>query len=275
MTAETVSIETEPRSWKESKVGHFVWKFGPAIVLVAICIGLWELLIRVLDVPEYLWPAPSLIAATLRDQAGDLATQSWTTLQEVILGFLIALLAGLAVGIVLHLSGTIRRAVLPILISSQSIPTVVLAPVLVLVMGFNIGPKLAVIALFCFFPIAVNTIDGLAGVDREYVRLMQTLDGSRWAIFRRIEFPSALPSIFTGVRIGATYAAIGAVFGEWAGSDGGLGWLMLQAKGRLDTPLVFAAVAIITAMAIALFLLVVLIERLTIPWARSRGDSMK
>ena len=94
MTAETVSIEAAPRSWKESKVGHFVWKFGPAIALVAICIGLWELLIRVLDVPEYLWPAPSLIAATLRDQAGDLAAQSWTTLQEVILGFLIALLAG-------------------------------------------------------------------------------------------------------------------------------------------------------------------------------------
>ena len=114
MTAETVSIEAAPRSWKESTVGHFVWKFGPAIALVAICIGLWELLIRVLDVPEYLWPAPSLIAATLRDQAGDLATQSWTTLQEVILGFLIALLAGLLVGIMLHLSGTIRRAVLPL-----------------------------------------------------------------------------------------------------------------------------------------------------------------
>jgi putative hydroxymethylpyrimidine transport system permease protein len=275
MTVETARIESPPRSWKETRAGNLVWRFGPAIALVAIGIALWELLIRVLDVPEYLWPAPSLIVATLRDQAGELATQSWTTLQEVLLGFLIALVAGLAIGIVLHLSGTLRRAVLPILIASQSIPTVVLAPVLVLVMGFNIGPKLAVIALFCFFPIAVNTIDGLAGVDREYVRLMQTLDGSRWAIFRRIEFPSALPSIFTGVRIGATYAAIGAVFGEWAGSDGGLGWLMLQAKGRLDTPLVFAAVAIITAMAIALFLLVVLIERLTIPWARSRGGSME
>jgi len=272
MTLDTATVESGSRSWKESAVAGAVRRFGPALVLVAFCVGLWELLIRVLGVPEYLWPAPSLVVATLRDEAGNLAAQSWTTLQEVLLGFLIALLAGLLVGIVLHLSGTIRRAVLPILIASQSIPTVVLAPVLVLVMGFNIGPKLAVIALFCFFPIAVNTIDGLAGVDREYVRLMQTLDGSRWAIFRRIEFPSALPSIFTGVRIGATYAAIGAVFGEWAGSDGGLGWLMLQAKGRLDTPLVFAAVAIITAMAIALFLLVVLVERLAIPWARSRSS---
>jgi putative hydroxymethylpyrimidine transport system permease protein len=169
----------------------------------------------------------------------------------------------------------IRRAVLPLLIASQSVPTVVLAPVLVLVLGFGIGPKLAVIALFCFFPIAVNTIDGLASVDREYVRMMQTLDASRLAIFRRVEFPSALPSIFTGMRIGATYAAIGAVFGEWAGASEGLGWEMLQAKGRLDTPLVFAAVAIVTAIAIALFLLVALLERLLIPWARTGGGAMK
>jgi putative hydroxymethylpyrimidine transport system permease protein len=147
--------------------------------------------------------------------------------------------------------------------------------VLVLVLGFGIGPKLAVIALFCFFPIAVNTIDGLASVDREYIRMMQTLDASRLAIFRRVEFPSALPSIFTGMRIGATYAAIGAVFGEWAGASEGLGWEMLQAKGRLDTPLVFAAVAIVTAIAIALFLLVALLERLLIPWARTGGGAMK
>jgi putative hydroxymethylpyrimidine transport system permease protein len=257
-----------------SRLVYGVSQYGPAIVLVMLGIGLWELLIRLLEVQSFIWPAPSLIVATLRDQADLLAEHSWVTLQEVLLGFLIALIAGLVTGITLHVSATVRRAVLPILITSQSIPTVVLAPVLVLVMGFNIGPKLAVIALFCFFPIAVNTIDGLASVDREYVRMMQTLDASRVAIFRRIEFPSALPSIFTGTRIGATYAAIGAVFGEWAGSNAGLGWLMLQAKGRLDTPLVFAAVAIITAMAILLFRLVALVERLTIPWARSGGGPM-
>jgi putative hydroxymethylpyrimidine transport system permease protein len=263
------------RSRADGWLGRAIVRYGPALLLVAIGIGIWELLIRVLDVPEFLWPAPSLIAATLRDEAGLLATHTWVTLREVIYGFLIAVAAGLGVGIVLHLSGMIRRAVLPLLIASQSVPTVVLAPVLVLVLGFGIGPKLAVIALFCFFPIAVNTIDGLASVDREYVRMMQTLDASRLAIFRRVEFPSALPSIFTGMRIGATYAAIGAVFGEWAGASEGLGWEMLQAKGRLDTPLVFAAVAIVTAIAIALFLLVALLERLLIPWARTGGGAMK
>lgn len=250
-------------------------KYGPAAALVAFCIALWELLIRVLDVPEFLWPAPSLVVATLRDEIGLLDFHTWVTLREVIYGFLIALGAGLGFGVALHLSATFRRAVYPILIASQSVPTVVLAPVLVLVMGFNIGPKLAVIGLFCFFPIVVACADGLGSVDREYVRMMLTLDASRSAIFRRIEFPAALPMVFSGTRIAATYAAIGAVFGEWAGSDAGLGWQMLQAKGRLDTPLVFATVLIITAIAIGLFLLVSLIERLTIPWARGGGDAME
>ncbi|MCL4289998.1 MAG: ABC transporter permease [Thermoleophilia bacterium] len=275
MTLDTTTASAVAAASTESRWRRHAWQYGPAVTIVVVALGLWELLIRVLDVPRFLWPAPSLIVATLRDDAGPLAGHSWTTLREVLLGFLIALTAGLVIGVLLHLSETLRRGVLPILIASQSVPTVVLAPVLVLVMGFNIGPILAVIALFCFFPIAVNTIDGLSSVDREYVRMMQTLDASRRSIFRRVEFPSALPFIFTGTRIGATYAAIGAVFGEWAGSDGGLGWLMIQAKGRLDTPLVFAAVAIITSMAVSLFLLVALVERLTIPWARSRGGRMK
>lgn len=248
---------------------HFLTHYGPAIVLALAAIGIWELLIWLLDVPDYLWPAPSLIVSTLVDNFGELMSDTWVTLKEVLLGFAIAIVAGLGVGIALHLWATLRRALYPILIASQSVPTVVLAPVLVLLMGFNIGPKLAIIGLFVFFPIVVNTVDGLGSVDREYVRMMLTLDGTRWAIFRRVEFPSALPLIFSGMRIGATYAAIGAVFGEWAGSDAGLGFTMLQAQGRLDTPLVFAAVLLVSLIAIALFLVVSLVERLTIPWAKA------
>jgi putative hydroxymethylpyrimidine transport system permease protein len=245
--------------------------YGPAAALVVAAVAVWELAVRLLDVPTYLWPAPSVVAETFDTDFSLLASASWVTLREVVFGFLIALGAGLAFGVVLHLSATLRRAVYPILIASQSVPTVVLAPVLVLVMGFGIGPKLAIIALFCFFPIVVNTVDGLGSVDREYVRMMLTLDASRWSIFRRVEFPAALPLIFSGTRIAATYAAIGAVFGEWAGSDAGLGFEMLQATGRLDTPRVFATVVILTLMAIGLFLLVTLVERLTIPWAREGG----
>src|SRR5207245_10140421 len=117
-------------------------------------------------------------------------------------------------------------------------------------------------------PSDVNAVDGLGSVDGEYIRMMLTLDASRWSIFRRVEFPAALPLIFSGARIGATYAAIGAVFGEWAGSNAGLGYEMLQAQGQLETPRVFAAVLLVTWIAVILFVLVSLVARLTIPWAR-------
>jgi putative hydroxymethylpyrimidine transport system permease protein len=263
-----LGVAQQPRG-REGRAGRLLKTYGPPVLLVLLAIGLWELLCRVLDVPDYLWPTPSLVITSLIDNGSGLASDTWVTLKEVLYGFLIAVAAGLGIGVALHWSGLLRRGLLPLLIASQSIPTVVLAPVLVLVMGFGIGPKLAIIALFCFFPIVINTVDGLGSVDREYVRMMLTLDASRTSIFRRIEFPSALPLIFSGIRIAATYAAIGAVFGEWAGSEAGLGFQMLQAQGRLDTPLVFAAVLIVTLIAVGVFLLVTLIERLTIPWAKT------
>ena len=273
MLREERAVEAVPTAPPKQggRPGRLARSYGPAAILVLVCIGLWELLIRVLDVPEYLWPAPSVVAKTIASDGHLLLSAIGVTVEEMILGFAIALAAGLGIGIAIHASQTLRRAVYPLLIASQSIPTPVIAPILALVMGFGIGPKLAIIALFCFFPIVINSVDGLASVDREYVRMMLTLDASRWAIFRRVEFPAALPLIFSGTRIAATYAAIGAVFGEWAGSDAGLGYEILQAKGHLDTPRVFAAVMIVTLMAVALFLLVALVERLTIPWARGGG----
>jgi putative hydroxymethylpyrimidine transport system permease protein len=246
-----------------------VRKYAPSATIVVLAIVLWEGLCRLLAVPSYLWPEPSVIVRDLYNDGGLLGSATWVTLREVVYGFGIAILAGLAIGTALHLSAALRRAIYPILIASQSVPTVVLAPVLVLVMGFDIWPKLAIIALFTFFPIVVNTVDGLASVDRDYIRMMLTLDASRWSIFRRVEFPAALPLIFSGARIGATYAAIGAVFGEWAGSNGGLGYEMLQAQGQLETPRVFAAVLLVTSIAVVLFVLVSVVERLTIPWART------
>jgi putative hydroxymethylpyrimidine transport system permease protein len=263
---------TRPRrAFPRTRLASYGAQYGPSIVLVIAGIVVWEVVIRLLDVPTYLWPAPSVIVETMGEEAELLREALVVTLTEVVIGFAIAIASGLFVGIMLHLSATLRRAVYPILIASQSIPTVVLAPVLVILLGYNIGPKLAIIALFTFFPIVVNTVDGLGSVDRDYIRMMMTLDASRASIFRRVEFPAALPLIFSGIRIGATYAAIGAVFGEWAGSDAGLGYEMLQAQGRLDTPQVFAAVVLVTAIAVTLFALVSVVERLAIPWAR-RGS---
>ena len=246
-------------------------RYGPSALVVVVTIALWEAVIRIFDVPTYIWSSPTLIWETIVEEFSDLLGHSAVTLTETLVGFAFALFFGLAFGLLLHFSAFAKRALYPLLIASQSIPTVVLAPVFVLVLGFGLWPKVAVVALFCFFPIVVGTIDGLSSVDREYIRMMLTLDATKFGIFRRVEFPAALPQIFTGTRVAATYAAIGAVFGEWAGSESGLGWQMLQAKGRLDTALVFADIVFITVMALALFGVVSLVERLTIPWARKEG----
>ena len=254
-----------------SNARRILQRFGPPALVVVLTIAVWEIVIKILDVPTYIWAPPSLIAQTIQENFGDLIGHAGVTLKETLVGFLSAVALKLGFGLLLHFSTWSKRSLYPLLIASQSIPTVVLAPVFVLVLGFGLWPKVAVVTLFCFFPIVVGTIDGLSSVDREYIRMMLTLDATRMGIFRRVEFPSALPQIFTGTRVAATYAAIGAVFGEWAGSESGLGWQMLQAKGRLDTPLVFADIVFITAMALALFGTVSLVERLTIPWARKGG----
>lgn len=240
----------------------------PPLLLLAGAVGLWELVVRAADVPDYLFPAPSAVARALADDAGPIGSATLLTGREIVLGYALALALGLALALVIHLSAAVRRSLLPILVVSQTVPTVVLAPVLAILLGFGIGPKLVVVAIVCFFPVVVNAVDGLRATDPELIRMMRTLDAGRLAIFTRVEFPGALPAIFSGARIAATYAAVGAVFGEWAGSSAGLGFEMLQAQPELDTARIFALIVVLSALALALYGLVALAERLLIPWAR-------
>jgi ABC-type nitrate/sulfonate/bicarbonate transport system permease component len=188
------------------------------------------------------------------------------TLQEVLAGIAIALVAGAALAVALHLSITLRRVTYPLLVASQTIPIVVIAPILVVWLGFGIGPKLAIIALICFFPITVNTLDGLGSVDPDLVKMFRTLDASRWQRLRRVEAPTALPYFFSGAKIAVAIAVIGAVFGEWAGSSSGLGHLILVSSGELSTALTFAAIFVLSAIAILLFALLALLERRIVTW---------
>ncbi|MBA3717698.1 MAG: ABC transporter permease [Actinobacteria bacterium] len=238
----------------------------PSLALVAAAIGLWELVVRAADVPDYLFPAPSAVASALADDAGLLADATAVTAREMVLGYLLAVVLALALAVALHLSAVLRRAVLPLLVVSQTVPTVVFAPILAILLGYGIGPKLVVVAIVCFFPIVVNAVDGLGAADPELVRMMRTLHGTRWGLFRRVELPGALPMIFSGARVAATYAAVGAVFGEWAGSSEGLGFVMLQSQPSLDTARIFAAVVILSLLALALYGAVTLAERLLVPW---------
>jgi putative hydroxymethylpyrimidine transport system permease protein len=240
-----------------------VW---PPLLLLAAAVGGWQLIVRAFDVQDYVFPAPTAVVASFDRDFSLLARATLVTFREVLLGFAVAVAVALAVAVVLHFSAALRRALLPILVLSQTVPTVVLAPVLAIVLGYGLTPKLVVVAVVCFFPIVVNAVDGLRSADPELIRMMRTLHGNRLAIFRRVEWPGALPAIFSGARIAATYAAVGAVFGEWAGSTSGLGFVMLQAQPALETDRIFAAVLILSAIALALYALVTVAERILVPW---------
>jgi putative hydroxymethylpyrimidine transport system permease protein len=253
-------------------------RWAPPLLLLAILLGAWQIaassgaIASALDLEDYLVPSPSEIATSLWENRSLLAENAWVTLQEILLGLGCAVVAGLAFAIAMHLSATLRRAAYPLVIASQTIPIVVIAPILVVWFGYGIGPKLAVIALICFFPITVNTLDGLRSVDPEATKMMRTLDASRWQIFHRVEAPAALPFAFSGAKIAVAVAVIGAVFAEYAGSSEGLGHLMLQAIPQLETARAYAAVVLLAAFAVLLFSALALAERRLVPWANRRPE---
>ncbi len=250
---------------------------GPALVVLAL-LGAWEALAQtgalgsILGIDEQtrdlLVPAPSDVASTLWEDRELLAENAWVTLGEVVAGFAIALACGLAFALAMHFSALVRAVLYPLVVASQTIPIIAIAPILVIWLGYGIGPKLAVIALICFFPVTVNTFDGLRSVNEDAIRMMRTLDASRLAILRRVELPAALPFFFSGARIAVAVAVIGAVFGEWAGANEGLGHLMLVEQGQLQAARVFAAVVVLSAMAITLFALVWALERRIAWWGK-------
>jgi ABC-type nitrate/sulfonate/bicarbonate transport system permease component len=244
----------------------------PALLL-AILIGAWELYVDLGGADPLILPAPHQVASSLYGDRSLLWSNFLVTAQEVLLGIVVAALAALLLAIAIHFSKTLRRAVYPLLVASQTIPIPMVAPLLVLWLGFGIRPKLLVIALVSFFPIVVTTLAGFASVDGDLLKLMRTFDAPRRRTFRHIELPSALPGVLTGAKIAVVVAVIGAVFAEQAGSSSGLGYLFQQSLPQLLTARAYAAVVILSAFAIALFALLTLAERLALPWAyQPRGE---
>jgi putative hydroxymethylpyrimidine transport system permease protein len=248
---------------------------APLAVILAL-LGLWELAAQwgwtsnALNIEDFLIPAPSDIATSLWEDRSLLLSDGWVTLQEVLLGFAIAAAAGVAFAVLIHLSETARRAVYPLLVASQTIPIVILAPILVVWFGFGLTPKLVIVALICFFPITVNMLDGLRSVDPDLTKMMRSLGAGRLQRLWRVELPASLPYAFSGARVAITVSVIGAVFAEYVGSSEGLGHLINQAQAQLLTARSFAAVVVLSLMAILLFALVSLIERKLVTWD-SRG----
>jgi putative hydroxymethylpyrimidine transport system permease protein len=247
------------------------------LALIAALIGAWQIaadtgaLADLLDLQSFFVPAPSEIATALWEDRELLLDNAWVTLQEVLLGFAIALALGVLLAAVLHLSPVLRRAVYPLAVGSQTIPILVVAPIFVIWFGFGIGPKVAIVALICFFPIVVNTLDGLGSASSQARKLMRSLGASPVRSFTALELPAALPYLFSGAKIAVAVAVIGAVFGEWAGADSGLGHLILLDNAQVgNVDRLFASVVLLSVMAMALFAALSLIERLALPWRDER-----
>jgi putative hydroxymethylpyrimidine transport system permease protein len=249
----------------------------PAVALAVALIGAWELYVDGGGVDRLVLPAPHEIATAAWDNAGVLASNLRPTAEEVVLGVALALASGLALAIAIHLSPMLRRAVYPLAVGSQAVPIAVIAALLIYWWGFGILPKLAVVALICFFPVLVTTVDGLAGVDPEQLKLLRTLDATRWQALRFAELPAALPAAISGARIALTVAVIGAYIAEsqtaTIGAYPGLGHEINADLTALQTSRAYAAAVVLFVLAIACFYTLALLERRLAPWAhRPRGE---
>jgi len=254
-----------------ARVAH---RLGP-LAVVLVLLGAWELYARSGRVDPFVLPAPSAVASALWHDRGLLASNLAVTAEEVGLGILVALAAGFGLAVALHFSSLLRRGVYPLLVASQAVPIVIVAPLLVVWFGFGMLPKLAIIALVCFFPIVVTTLDALRAVDPDQRKLLATLDARRWQTFRWAEAPAALPAALSGAKIAVAVAVIGAVFAEYAGSSEGLGHLMLQSIPQLETARSYAAVVVLAVFAVLLFALLALAERALVPWVADRTQGAR
>jgi ABC-type nitrate/sulfonate/bicarbonate transport system permease component len=242
----------------------------PAALVAILVLVAWESLVRLFGVPAFLLPGPSAIAGAFWESCDLLLRHAWPTAGEAVLGFLVAVIAGAFSGLLINRSTLAERSLYPWLVVSQTLPTVAIAPILVTWLGYGQLPKVLVVTLFCFFPITVATVDGLRATDPDLVRLMRSFGATRWRIFFMVEAPGALPFLFGGVRLAVTYCVIGAVVGEWVGSSGGLGFLMIQDKAQFEIPRLFAEISLLSVMGVSLFLLVALLQRLAAPWTLVR-----
>jgi NitT/TauT family transport system permease protein len=230
----------------------------------------WEVVWRWIAMPEYLFPRPSVVAATLWKRAGLIAYHAGVTLTEIVVGFFAGVTGGFALAMLIFYSRLAARVLYPLIVASQTIPKLAVAPLFVIWLGFGIGPKIAIIVLLVAFPILVNTVDGFRSVDPRLIDLMKTLSASEWQVFRYIRLPASLPFIFSALKIGTTLAVIGAVVGEWVGASKGLGYLILTANSLVDIPLLFAVLVTLSLMGMGFFGVIFAIEHVALYWQADR-----
>jgi putative hydroxymethylpyrimidine transport system permease protein len=237
-----------------------------SILIFAGIVGIWEAVVALNDIPHWKLPAPSAIATEMWVSKDLLLRHTWVTLQAVLIGFSIALVAGIFVAANISLSRTLERIIYPSVIASQTVPIVVIAPLLLIWLGYGMQHKVIVVALISIFPIVVNTVDGLKAADPDMINLLRTMGANRWQVFCKVQVPTCLPFLFSGIKIAVTVSVIGAVIGEWVGSSEGLGYLAIRSKSQFLSERVYAASVMLSILGIGLFLIIGLLERMLLPW---------
>src|SRR5881409_1619055 len=255
------------QSWW-SRVLYSAW--ARPILLIGLLLVLWEVVILVFRIPPYLIPAPLDVVVQLVNEWPKLLRESLVTTYATLGGFGLSIAFGIPMALLIAYSRTVEGFVYPLLVFSQSVPKVAIAPLFVVWFGFGIIPKVISAFLLAFFPIVVSTVVGFKSVERDMLDLARSMKASKLQVFMRISLPQALPSIFAGLKVSVTLAVVGAVVGEFVGSNSGIGYVLQIANGNFDLPLMFAALTILSLVGVILFALVDLVERFMIPWHASQ-----
>lgn len=243
----------------------------PAVLICALLL-LWEACVRMLHIPLYVLPAPTQVIAALIGDAPTLAHHAWISLSEALLGMGISLALSLVLGVLMDAFPTFKRCVYPILVITQTVPMIVLAPIFIIYMGFGLVPKILTVTMMCFFPIAVSFADGMAEVDAGYVNLLRTYGASRLQLYTLAKMPASLPSLLSGLKVAATYSVSGAVVGEWIASQAGLGYYLLRVKNGYMLDKVFACVLVIILLSLAMNGLIRLMQRVLTPQTHMKKE---
>jgi len=251
---------------RENKLFTWVKNYSYSIITMIILIAIWELSVKFFDIKEYLLPAPSVIFQKITKNFSLLLEYSKVTAWEILLGYLMSIVIGIPMGLMIFYSRFLERIIYPLLVASQTIPKIALAPLLIIWLGWGIWPKIIVSFLIAFFPIVVDTVVGLKNTEPEMIYLVRSMGANRAQIFFKISLPNALPNIFGALKVASTLAVVGAVVGEFVASDSGLGYLLVVSQGYMDTASMFAGIVFLSLLGIIFFFIIEIIERIALPW---------
>lgn len=243
----------------------------PALFILVLLL-LWEGAVQIFQIPLYVLPSPVQVIKTLAAELHTLGGHAAVTVIEALSGIAISLVLALVLGILMDCFPVVKQGLYPILVVTQTVPMIVLAPILIIYMGFGVAPKILTVVLMCFFPIAVSFSDGLAQVDEEYVHLTRSYGAGRWETYRLVKIPASIPSLLSGLKVAATYSISGAVVGEWIGSQKGLGYYLLRVKNSYMLDKVFACVLVIIFLSLCMNGLIRLYQFAALPYLKSKSS---